>query len=112
VRSRWTSAGTAGAPGLRRGHPGLGAARERRNPGRALFKYHRPRGIVASDVEEPNALVGLGQSDSFEPKARATTIELAEGLEVRSQNHWPSLEFDLGAATARLAPLLLAGFYY
>ena len=24
------------------------------------FKYHRPRGIVASGAEEPNALVGLG----------------------------------------------------
>jgi sarcosine oxidase subunit alpha len=27
------------------------------------FKYHRPRGIVASGGEEPNALVNLGQGD-------------------------------------------------
>lgn len=25
------------------------------------FKYHRPRGIVASGAEEPNGLVNLGQ---------------------------------------------------
>ena len=24
------------------------------------YKYHRPRGILASGAEEPNALVGLG----------------------------------------------------
>ena len=76
------------------------------------FKYHRPRGIVASGVEEPNALVGLGDGARFEPNARATTVELVEGLEARSQNHWPSLEFDLGAVAGRLAPLLPAGFYY
>ena len=28
------------------------------------FKYHRPRGIVASGAEEPNALVNLGESTS------------------------------------------------
>ncbi|MFN3614177.1 MAG: 2Fe-2S iron-sulfur cluster-binding protein, partial [Rubrimonas sp.] len=79
------------------------------------FKYHRPRGIVAAGVEEPNALVGLGRGGRFEPNARATTTELFEGLEARSQNHWPSLEFDVGAvngALASLAPLFPAGFYY
>ncbi|MEO1285637.1 MAG: 2Fe-2S iron-sulfur cluster-binding protein, partial [Pseudomonadota bacterium] len=54
------------------------------------FKYHRPRGIVASGVEEPNALLNLGAGDRLEPNQRATTTELFDGLEVRSQNHWPS----------------------
>jgi len=27
------------------------------------FKYHRPRGVVASGAEEPNALVGLGRGN-------------------------------------------------
>jgi sarcosine oxidase subunit alpha len=76
------------------------------------FKYHRPRGIVASGVEEPNALVGLGQGRRFEPNARATTTALYPGLTARSQNHWPSLGFDLGGAAAWLSPLLPAGFYY
>jgi sarcosine oxidase subunit alpha len=70
---------------------------------------------VAAGVEEPNALVGLGRGPRFEPNARATTTELFEGLEAESQNHWPSLEFDVGAvnaAVATLAPVFPAGFYY
>jgi len=76
------------------------------------FKYHRPRGIVASGPEEPNALVGLGRDRRFEPNARATTTELFEGLEASSQNHWPSLEFDVGAVNGLLSKFLPAGFYY
>jgi sarcosine oxidase subunit alpha len=76
------------------------------------FKYHRPRGALSAGVEEPNALVGLGAGARFEPNARATTVELADGLEARSQNHWPSLEWDAGALAAGAARLLPAGFYY
>ncbi|MDA9865326.1 sarcosine oxidase subunit alpha family protein [bacterium] len=76
------------------------------------FKYHRPRGIVTSGPEEPNALMGLGKDGTFEPNARATTTELFDGLEAESQNHWPSLEFDVGAINAKLARFLPAGFYY
>ena len=35
------------------------------------FKYHRPRGVVASGAEEPNALVNLGEGARFEPNQRA-----------------------------------------
>ncbi|MEM5543090.1 sarcosine oxidase subunit alpha family protein [Sulfitobacter sp. AS92] len=76
------------------------------------FKYHRPRGIVTSGPEEPNGLVGLGQEGHFEPNARVTTTELFEGLEAASQNHWPSLEFDVGALNKHLSRFLPAGFYY
>ena len=76
------------------------------------FKYHRPRGIVASGAEEPNALVNMGQGSRFEPNQRATTTELFQGLESRSQNHWPSLEFDVGALNNLVARFLPAGFYY
>jgi sarcosine oxidase subunit alpha len=76
------------------------------------FKYHRPRGIVGSGVEEPNALLNLGTGGRFEPNQRATTTELADGMVTRSQNHWPSLEFDIGAINARLSRFLPAGFYY
>jgi sarcosine oxidase subunit delta len=44
------------------------------------FKYHRPRGIVASGAEEPNALVNMGQGGRFEPNQRTTTTELFDGL--------------------------------
>ncbi len=76
------------------------------------FKYHRPRGIVASGGEEPNALVGLGTGARFEPNQRATTTELFDGLTATSQNHWPSLEFDVGAVNSKLGRFLTAGFYY
>ena len=76
------------------------------------FKYHRPRGIVTSGPEEPNALMNLGVDKTFEPNARATTTELFDGLVAESQNHWPSLEFDIGAINARLSRFLPAGFYY
>jgi len=76
------------------------------------FKYHRPRGIVASGPEEPNALVNLGDEGRFEPNQRVTTTELFEGLSAASQNHWPSLEFDVGAINKHLSRFLPAGFYY
>ncbi len=76
------------------------------------FKYHRPRGIVASGAEEPNGLVNLGSEGTFEPNARVTTTPLFDGLEAASQNHWPSLEFDVGAINKHLSRFLPAGFYY
>ncbi|MGR3565458.1 MAG: sarcosine oxidase subunit alpha family protein [Heliomarina sp.] len=76
------------------------------------FKYHRPRGIVASGTEEPNALVNMGEGTRFEPNQRATTTELFDGLVARSQNHWPTLDFDVGGINASLSRLLPAGFYY
>ena len=76
------------------------------------FKYHRPRGIVSSGSEEPNALINLGEKERFEPNQRATTTELFDGLKATSQNHWPSLNFDIGVINNYLARFLPAGFYY
>ena len=76
------------------------------------FKYHRPRGVVASGAEEPNGLVNLGKDETFEPNQRVTTQELFDGLTAQSQNHWPSLEFDVGAINKHLSRFLPAGFYY
>lgn len=98
------------------GHPGdtlasaLLAAGVRRL-GRS-FKYHRPRGILGSGSEEPNALVELRSGARREPNTRATTIELFEGLSARSQNRWPSLAFDVGAVNSLLSKIFVAGFYY
>ena len=76
------------------------------------FKYHRPRGVVASGSEEPNALVNLGEGNRFEPNQRATTTEIFHGLTATSQNHWPSLDYDIGIVNNVLARFLSAGFYY
>ncbi|MCC6535676.1 MAG: sarcosine oxidase subunit alpha family protein [Burkholderiales bacterium] len=76
------------------------------------FKYHRPRGILSMGVEEPNALVQLGQGAYTTPNMRATQVELYQGLSAQSQNRWPSLSTDVGAINDRLSALLPAGFYY
>jgi sarcosine oxidase, subunit alpha len=77
------------------------------------FKYHRPRGILSAGSEEPNALVTIDRGPGrVTPNQRATQQELYEGLMSRSQNHFPSLAFDLGAVNDTLTPLFPAGFYY
>ena len=76
------------------------------------FKYHRPRGILSAGSEEPNALVELRSGARREPNTRATTVELFDGLEARSQNRWPSLAFDLMSINGLAGGLLSAGFYY
>lgn len=79
--------------------------------GRSL-KYHRPRGIVASGVEEPNALVQIGSGDRTLPNYRTTKVELYEGLSARSVNSWPTDEFDVYALRERLWRVFPAGFYH
>jgi sarcosine oxidase subunit alpha len=77
------------------------------------FKYHRPRGAVCAGSEEPNALVGTRRGvGQYEPNTRATVQEIWNGLEVTSQNRYPSLSFDIGAVNDRAYMLFSAGFYY
>src|SRR5580704_1009169 len=62
------------------------------------FRLHRPRGILSCGVEEPNALVHVRVGGCEEPNARATMIALQPNLQVFSQNAWPSVRWDVGAA--------------
>jgi sarcosine oxidase subunit alpha len=75
------------------------------------FKFHRPRGIFTSGVEEPNALLQVGTGARAIPSVRAPMVELTEYLEARSQEGWPSVTFDFGRALDVAAPLWAAGFY-
>ncbi|APC68138.1 sarcosine oxidase subunit alpha family protein [Ralstonia solanacearum] len=76
------------------------------------FKYHRPRGIMAAGVEEPNAVVQLESGPYSVPNARATEIELYQGLIATSVNAEPSLENDRYAISQMFSRFLPAGFYY
>ncbi len=76
------------------------------------FKYHRPRGVVAGDLGETNALVQLGEGALAVPNVPATEVPLHDGLVARPVNCWPSAAFDLAAGFGLFAPLLGAGFYY
>ncbi len=76
------------------------------------WKYHRPRGILGSGAEEPNAIVQLEKGKFTIPNARATQVELYEGLEANSVNCWPSLNFDLLSINSLFSRMMPAGFYY
>ena len=76
------------------------------------FKYHRPRGVFSDGIEEPNALVTLGEGAHQTPNIRATEQEVFDGLIARSQNRFPSLNFDILSVNNILSPFIGAGFYY
>ena len=76
------------------------------------FKFHRPRGVMGAGVEEASALVHLGEGGRAEPNARATTVEVHDGLRARGQNAWPDVRRDFGALNGLGAPFFKAGFYY
>ncbi len=76
------------------------------------FKYHRPRGFFGAGVDEPYAVVQLYRNGETDPNCRATEQELFEGLEAKSVNCFPSVNFDVGAINNFLNRFLPAGFYY
>ena len=76
------------------------------------FKYHRPRGIMTAGVEEPNAIVQLENGPYTVPNARATEVELYEGLTAASVNARPDIEHDRFAFMQYLSRFIPAGFYY
>src|SRR5580692_9162860 len=59
------------------------------------FKLHRPRGIWSCGVEEPSALVDVGQGRRRTPNVRTTMLPIVDGLCARSVNCWPSVSADL-----------------
>ena len=76
------------------------------------FKYHRRRGIYSAGPEEPNALVQLHQGARTEPNTRATMVELVAGMQVESQNRWPTLAFDWRSINQAFSRMMPSGFYY
>jgi sarcosine oxidase subunit alpha len=73
------------------------------------FKYHRPRGIVASGAEEPNALVGLGDGRHARTEPARDHDGAGRRHAGRTQNHWPSLEWDIGEVNGWLSRFLPRG---
>jgi sarcosine oxidase subunit alpha len=72
------------------------------------FKYHRPRGLMTAGWLDPNLMMQVGD----EPNVRAGHRRVAAGMEVRSQDAWPSLRFDVKAANSKVGRFLAPGFYY
>ena len=76
------------------------------------MKLHRPRGISGIGIEEPNAVVEIGDGDRRTPNLSTNQIALTDGLAVRSQNAWPGLAFDAAAPLNLARAALPAGFQY
>ena len=72
------------------------------------FKYHRPRGIYDADGYGPESLVTVDD----EPNLLADRVLARNGMDVRSQNNWPSVDFDLAEINDVFVPFLPNGFYY
>lgn len=76
-------------------------------------RLHRPRGIMAAGMEEPNALVTVIGADGLRtPNVPATELEIHNGLTCESQNRFPSLDLDLLAASRMLSGLVAPGAEY
>ena len=72
------------------------------------FKYHRTRGLYDNQGYGAEVLVSVNGA----PNLLADRVPAHEGLQVETQNAWPSVEFDLMAINDSLVPLLPNGFYY
>lgn len=72
------------------------------------LKYHRPRGLLSASFHDPGCVVQVGD----EPNVRGAHRLVSAGLDVSSQDTWPSLRFDAKAANRYAGRFLTAGFYY
>lgn len=72
------------------------------------MKYHRPRGMLTASMHDPGCILQVGD----EPNVRASHRLLEEGMEVSSQNTWPSLKYDARAINQLGSRFLAPGFYY
>ena len=69
------------------------------------FKYHRPRGLFCATGRCPNCLCTV----DGDPNVRTCVTEATEGANVRSQNAWPSLRFDMRSILDRLHRFMPVG---
>jgi sarcosine oxidase subunit alpha len=76
------------------------------------FKYHRPRGLLAAGLEEPNAIIQLEHGAHAVPNIKATQIELYDGLNAGPVNAWPGTRLDLLAVNGLAKRFIPAAFYY
>lgn len=72
------------------------------------FKYHRPRGVYDNHGQGAETLVTVDHA----PNLLADRTLVKEGMDVKTQNAWPSVHFDFMSINNFLVPLLPNGFYY
>src|SRR3546814_17652506 len=57
------------------------------------FTYHRPRGLLAAGLEEPNAIIQPDTGAAAGPHVKATQTALYDGLVATPGNAQPSVKF-------------------
>jgi sarcosine oxidase subunit alpha len=72
------------------------------------FKYHRPRGLFCVAGRCPNCFMEV----NGQPNVKSCTMLAKDGMEVKPQNAWPSLDHDLSSIIDHFSFLLPVGFYY
>jgi sarcosine oxidase, subunit alpha len=72
------------------------------------FKYHRPRGLLCVSGNCPNCMMNV---DGV-PNVRTCITPLREGMKVKAQNAFPSLETDFLSVTQHFDRLMPVGWYY
>src|SRR2546428_11201904 len=70
------------------------------------FKYHRPRGLLCCSGDCPNCLMEI----DGKPNIRACRVPVCDGLRVRSQHAWPSVDRDMFRFIEGFERLLPIGF--
>jgi glycine cleavage system aminomethyltransferase T/NADPH-dependent 2,4-dienoyl-CoA reductase/sulfur reductase-like enzyme len=71
-------------------------------------KYHRRRGLYCGTGDCPNCLLTVDRV----PGVRSCVTPARDGMEVRREGGWPSVERDVLSLLDRLHVLLPVGFYY
>jgi len=72
------------------------------------LKYHRRRGLFCGTGDCPNCLVTVDDV----PGVRSCVTPARDGMRVRREGGWPSVERDVLSVLDRLHVLLPVGFYY
>jgi sarcosine oxidase subunit alpha len=72
------------------------------------FKYHRPRGLFCVAGDCPNCLMHV----DGRPNVRTCIEPARQGQMVRTQNAWPSVDFDVLRIFDKFSSFLPVGFYY
>lgn len=72
------------------------------------MKYHSPRSVLTGTLHDPGTIL---QVDN-EPNVRGAHRQVEQGMNVSSQNTWPSLKYDVRAINQLGSRFLGPGFYY
>jgi sarcosine oxidase, subunit alpha len=72
------------------------------------FKYHRPRGLLCVAGSCPNCMMNV---DGV-PNVRTCVTPAQEGISVKAQNAFPSLETDFLSVSQHFDRLMPVGWYY